>query len=168
MISHSAVNTGDFIYCSVYQGPHETTVYFNDYDKSYHQAIYLIEGNIDTYPSTTVDLASDAVNAPLVKGILYDISHTKGMYVIGKTQTDGASMVMFNPVPCTETLNIEMVSGAQTREVTAGAKKVTIVCLTGPVAINNNTVDSMQFAKVFPGKTATITLTEGSICALVS
>jgi hypothetical protein len=168
MISHNAINANGFIFCSVYQGPNETTIYFNDGEGQYHQQIYIVEGDIDTYPSDTEVLATDAVNAPLVSGVLYDISNTKGKYVIGKTDDTGASMVMFNPVPLDRQLNIEILKDAQTKQITATDKKVTIVCLTGPVLVNDKEVGSMKFVRLYPGKSATLTLDESNICAIVS
>lgn len=168
MISHNAINANGFIFCSVYQGPNETTLYFNDGEGQYHQQIYIIEGAVDTYPSDTEVLPTDAVNMPLSAGNLYDISHTKGKYVTGKTQANGASMVMFNPVPMDRKLDVKILKDAQTVQIAATDKKVTIVCLTGPVLVNDKEVGSMQFVRLYPGKSATLTLDEGNICAIVS
>lgn len=168
MISHTAVNANGFIYCSVYQSPNETTTYHNDNVGEYHAAIYMLEGNLDTYPSETEILASDAVNAPLAQGQLYDISNTRGKFVIAKTGNAGASMVMFNPVPADKNLNIKIVDTPQNVEIDSSAGKVTIVCLTGPVTVNGKTVNSMEFVRVYQGVPATLIVNEDSICALVS
>lgn len=168
MISNTIVNTNGFLCCFVYQSPHETTVYFNDYNGHYHSAIYLVEGHLDTYPSDTETLAEDAVNAPLESGVLYDISSTKGKFVISKTQDVGAAMIMFNPVPADRPLDIQIVKDAQTIELTATDKRITVVCLTGPVLANDKVLKTSQYATIFPSKSATLKLEDNTICAIVT
>jgi hypothetical protein len=168
MIAHNAVNANGFIYCNVYQGPNETTVYLNDGEGKYHQQIYIVEGDVDTYPSDTAVKPTDAVNMPLSAGNLYDISHTKGKYVTGITGATGAAMVMFNPVPVERKLNIQIVKDAQSLQLDATTTKITVVCITGPVTMNTKQIESMQFVRLLPGSSATLSLDEGTICAIVS
>ena len=168
MISNVAVNANSFIYCLVYQGPNETTTYFNDNTGHLHSAIYMVEGNIDTYPSETETLTSDSVNAPLLDGHFYDISNTRGKYIIAKTGNRGASMAMFNPVPADKKLDIEVIRDHKTLEVTATDKRVTIDCLTGPVKVNGKILKTNQFTVVFPNKSAKLVMGGNHICALVT
>jgi len=76
--------------------------------------------------------------------------------------------MMFNPIPTTRGLNVEMVKGVTTKSVTATDKRITVVTIIGPITVNNKTVESLQYVKVFPGKTVEITLPEHTVCALVS
>jgi hypothetical protein len=75
---------------------------------------------------------------------------------------------MFNPIPETRKLNIEIVKGGTTRTITAGENRIVIVCITGPIAANDKTLVSLQHAKIFPGKTVELILPENTVCALVS
>jgi hypothetical protein len=168
MISNISINAGGFLCCSVYQSANETTTYFNDNDGHYHSAIYLMEGNIDTYPSDTETLTANAVNAPLLEGQLYDISHTRGKYVIAKTGSKGASMTMFNPVPADKKLDVQIIKDKETLEINATTDKITIVCLTGPVNVNGKELKTAQFAVVYQNKSATLTMENNTICALVT
>jgi hypothetical protein len=76
-------------------------------------------------------------------------------------------MMMFNPIPHTRELNVEIVKGITTKTVTAGDRRVTIVCIIGPITVNDKTVESLQHVKIFSGKTVEITLPEHTVCALV-
>jgi hypothetical protein len=75
---------------------------------------------------------------------------------------------MFNPIPADRVLDVEIIKGPTTKTVTATDKRVTIVCITGPITANDKQLSSMQYAKLFPGKTAELILPESSVCALVS
>jgi hypothetical protein len=74
---------------------------------------------------------------------------------------------MFNPIPTTRDLNIEIVKDTTTKIITAGNTRITLVCIIGPITVNDKTVESLQHVKIFPGKTVTITLPEYKVCALV-
>lgn len=168
MITNNVINTNSFVTCFVYQGPHETTSYFNDNDGHFHAAIYVAEGVLDTYESNLSAMNPDDKNVKLYAGNLYDSSPTRGKYIKAKTYDSGASVVMFNPVPADKKLNVEMVQGKQTIEITATDTRITVVCVTGPATINDKALSSMQFAVVFPGKTATLVTEEHSVCAVVT
>ena len=155
MISHTAINARSFIYCIVYQGPNETTTYFNDNNGYYHSALYLIEGTLDVAISDTEVFTEESQLPPAQEGVLYDISHTRGKYVLAKTQSSGAAMVTFNPVPTSRNLNIEILKDKQTVDINATKSKITIVCLTGPVDVNGKTLKSTQHALVYEKKSAT-------------
>jgi redox-sensitive bicupin YhaK (pirin superfamily) len=98
---------------------------------------------------------------------LLDVSASKNKYVITTTENSSLSMMMFNPIPATRDLNVEIVKGTTTKTVTAENNRITIVCIIGPITVNDKTVESLQHVKVFPGKTVTITLPEHTVCALV-
>jgi hypothetical protein len=76
-------------------------------------------------------------------------------------------MIFFNPIPDTLNLAVEIVHGPITKTITAEDKRITVVCITGPITVNDKTVESLQHAKIFSGKTAELTLSENTICALV-
>lgn len=170
MITHAQFKTESFIYSFAYQGPNESTVYLNDNNGYFRSHIYMIEGSLSAYESATqVPSTTDLLTrSPLVQGTLYDISNTKGKYTTAKTESNGAAMVIFNPIPLTRKLDINIVNGQQTLEVNAVNSNITIVCLTGPVDVNGKQLKTSQFATVYQGKSATLTLEENTICALVS
>lgn len=166
MICQSAINAKNFIYCLTYQGPNETTVYFNDNTGHYHSHLYLLEGAMEVAASEgKVATEADQLETPQV-GVVYDIAHTKGKYVTATTGNVGAAMLMINPVPHDRNLNVKVVN--TTQDITATDARKTIVCLTGPVTVNGKTLKSTQFAVVFPGNTATLTMEENTLCAIVS
>jgi len=169
MIFNHAVNVGGFIYCTTYYGPHTVGNYFNDNDGHYHQWLYIIDGDAHAEVHESADPASPLVYADdnHSPGTLLDVSPSKGKYVITTTTNSSLSMIMFNPIPHTRELNVEIVKGITTKTVTAGDRRVTIVCIIGPITVNDKTVESLQHVKIFPGKTVEITLPEHTVCALV-
>lgn len=168
MIVNNAVNVNSFIYCSVYQGPNETTNYFNSGNGHFHESIYLVEGNATYAAADTATESLSDVYYPLVADKLTDITHSKGKYVITKTGHYGASMIMFNPIPESKQLDVEIVKGAQTLTVTAADQRITVICITGPVTIKDKVLQSMQYAVVFANTETTLVLSENTICALVT
>lgn len=168
MIINNAVNVNSFVYCSVYQGPNETTNYYNSGNGHFHESIYLVEGEASyTAADTEVESPND-VYLPLVTDKLTDITHSKGKYVITKTGAAGASMIMLNPIPENKQLAVEIVKGAQTVTVTAKEQRITVICITGPVTIKGKVLQSMQYAVVFANTSTTLVLPENTICALVT
>ena len=169
MISYTPINAKYFTYCLVYQGANETTNYYNSNDGHYHQKMYMIEGTMDIQISRTNEVFKTlfALEKP-VADTMYDTSHTKDMYITAKTGDTSAAMIFFNPIPTTKELNVEIIKDAQILEVTATDTRKTIVCITGSIDINGKTLNSMQHAVVFPGKTATLTIEQNKICAIVS
>lgn len=169
MILNHAVNVGGFLYCATYQGPHTTYTYFNDNDGHYHRWLYMIDG------SAMVDVRknNDITEAPVYRdtghlaGTLIDVSPSQGKYVTTITGDIGLSMIMFNPIPATRELNVEIVKGPTSKIVTASENRITLVCINGPITVNDKIVESLQHVKVFPGKTVTISLSEHTVCALV-
>jgi len=130
----------------------------------------MLEGSMTAYESPT-EIPSEAdlmVKLQMVRGTLYDVTHTRGKYVTAITGDNGAAMVMFNPVPADKPLNIEILNGNQVKEINAIDKRITIVCITGPIDVNGKNLKTTQYAVVFPGKSATLTMEENTICALVT
>jgi hypothetical protein len=168
MIINHSVNTNSFIYCSVYQSPHEQTNYYNAGNGHFHESIYLIEGTATYAFADTLESQGAEEFKTLESDILTDISDSQGKYVITKTGSTGASMFMLNPIPETKQLGVEIVKGVSTKEITAGVKRITVICLTGPIIIKGKTLSSMQYAVVFANTSATLTLPENSVCALVT
>lgn len=168
MIVNNAINVNSFIYCSVYQGPNETTNYFNSGNGHFHESLYLVEG-LATYTISDTGIEStNDVYYPMVANELLDIGHSQGKYVIAKTTTNGASMIMFNPIPDSKQLAVEIVKGAQSLTVAASDQRITVICITGPVTIKNKILQSMQYAVIFANTETTLVLSENTICALVT
>lgn len=160
MISNVAVSTNSFIYCLTYKSPYETAEYFNDNVGHYHSVIYLLEGSMN--------IVIDNKEMPVLEaGVVYDISDTKGKTIKSSTGAVGASMVMFNPIPEDKKLNVEVVKGSQVVQLNPKTR-TTIVCLTGPVDVNGKTLKTNQYAVVFANKSATLTLGDNTLCAIVS
>lgn len=169
MIFNSAINVGPFAYCATYYGPHTTKTYFNDHNGHYHQWLYIVDGSARAEVREGESLSSalvyeDSAHSP---GTLLDISPSKGKYVTTTTADTGMCMIMFNPIPDSRKLAVEMVKGPITQEVTAGSQRITLVCIQGPITVNDKTVEGLQHVKIFPGKTVTITLPDHAVCALV-
>lgn len=169
MIFNHAVNVGGFIYCATYYGPHTTGTYFNDNDGHYHQWLYIIDGQAVAANRLTDDITTEPtlVRSGDAVGTLIDVKNGKGQYVTTVTGDTGLSMIMFNPVPSTRELDVEIVKGIDTKTITATDKRITVVCILGPITVNDKTVESLQHVKVFPGTTVTISLPEHTVCALV-
>jgi hypothetical protein len=168
MIINHSVNTNSFIYCSVYQSPHEQTNYYNAGNGHFHESIYLLEGTATYAFSDAQELQGNEEFKTLESNILTNIGDSQGKYVITKTTSTGASMLMLNPIPETKQLGVEIVKGISTKEVTAAAERITVICLTGPVTLKDKTLASMQYAVVFANTSATLTLPENTVCALVT
>lgn len=169
MIFNTATNAGGFIYCTTHYGPHTVGTYFNDNAGHFHQAIYIVEGQAMCEVRDVDDLNAPTIikDGNIDPGQLFDNSNTKGKYVTTITADQGITLVMFNPIPTTRLLDIEIVKGVTTKTITATDKRITVVCILGPITVNDKTVESLQHVKVFPGKTVTITLPEHTVCALV-
>jgi len=103
-----------------------------------------------------------------VPGTLFEHSDYKNMYHSITTKDRSLSIINFNPIPDTRILDIEIIKGPETKIVIAKDRRITIVCITGPITANDKTLTSMQHAKIFPGKTAELNLPESTVCALVS
>jgi hypothetical protein len=167
MILNNAINAGGFIYCMAYFGPHETNAYFNDGDGHYHQYVYLLDGRgSGTITDNIGNIISHRDDDS--QGKLIDLQQFKSMTHTTKTQDQSLSVISFNPIPDTRILNVEIVKGPIMKTVTASDRRITVVCITGPIIANDKTLASLQHAKIFPGKTAELLLSEGTVCALVS
>ena len=168
MILNNSINAGNFIYCMAYFGPNETNTYYNDGHGHYHQYIYIVEGRGSGTITATPDGEVLRYEDGDSQGQLIDLSPTRGLYHTTKTQDTSLTTIMFNPVPAERTLDVEIVKGPANKTVYAAEKRITVVCITGPITANDKTLASLQHAKIFPGKTAELTLPENTVCALVT
>ena len=168
MILNNAVNAGGFIYCMAYWSPNERITYFNDGDGHYHQYVYVVDG--EGYGEVRLTENGEIFRSDNTKrvGELLDLTDTRGMYHTTVTKEQSLNMIMFNPIPDTRILDVEIIKGPITKTVTTTDKRVTVVCITGPITANDKTLASLQHAKIFPGKTAELNLPENTVCALVS
>jgi hypothetical protein len=168
MILNNAVNAGGFIYCMAYWSPNERITYFNDGDGHYHQYVYIVDG--EGYGEVRLTENGEIFRSDNTKRVdeLLDLSDTKGMYHTTVTKEQSLNMIMFNPIPDTRILDVEIIKGPITKTVIATDKRITVVCITGPITANDKTLASLQHAKIFPGKTAELNLPENTVCALVS
>ncbi len=168
MILNNAVNAGGFIYCMAFWSPNERITYFNDGDGHYHQFVYIVDGQGSGEVRQTENGEIFRTDNTQRVGQLLDLSDTKGMFHTTITKDHSLNMIMFNPIPDTRILNVEIVKGPTSKTVSAIDKRITIVCITGPISANDKTLASLQHAKIFPGKTAELHLPENTVCALVS
>ena len=168
MILSQSINIKSCVVCSVYQSTNEITTYFNDNLGHYHKYIYLIDGVLDTYPTVDGNITGDTECVTLEADNLYDISSSKGKYIVSKTKDVSSTMIMFNPIPENKQLDVEIVKGAQTLTVAATEQRITVICITGPVTIKDKVLQSMQYAVVFANTETTLVLSENTICALVT
>lgn len=168
MILNNAINAGSFIYCMAHFGPNETTTYLNDGHGHYHQCVYVVEGQgqgIVTDKDNNVIISKPSVPA----GELDEtVGLSKGSYHTIVTADTGLTIIMFNPIPTDRLLNVSIINVAGTYSITADENRKVIVCITGPVQINDKQLVSLQHAKLFPGKTAELVLPENTVCAIVS
>jgi hypothetical protein len=166
---NTVTNVGPFAYCSIYQFPHTSITYFNDGDGHYHQAVYIVDGEAEVEVRDSDDESTKPayIQGNDSAGSLIDETASRGKYVKTITKDVGLMMVTFNPIPSTRELDIEIVKGSKTREITTVDNRITVVCLTGTVTINDKELVNLQYAKILPGKTVTLTLPKNSICALV-
>jgi hypothetical protein len=168
MIMNNSINAGNFIYCMFYAGPNETTTYLNDGHGHFHQAVYVVDGKA---VGTVEDLdGNEIITKPSVPPGEIDetLVDTKGTMHTIKTQESSLTFVAFNPIPDTRRLTFEIIKGPIEKNVTAGEKRLTVVCITGPISANDKQLQTLQFAKLFPGKSADLSLPNNTVCVLVS
>jgi len=168
MILNNAINAGGFIYCAAYFSPQEKYSYFNSGDGHFHQYSYIVEGKAIITMSKTSDGDIIYQNDSDVPGTLFNHDAFIDTYHTITTKDTSLSIINFNPIPATRNLNIDIIKGPYTKIITAEGKRITIVCITGPIIANNKNLDSMQHAKIFPNKSVELNLPEGTVCALVS
>ena len=167
MILNNNTNARSFIFCSVYFGPNESNAYFNSGPGHYHEKLYLIEGQAHAVFSDSKTPQAGDYEFDLTPDTLYDLKQAQGKYVITNTGDTGASMMMFNPIPDTRNLTVEILKGEQKIEISAGSERTTIVCITGPVLAKDKTLESLQFAVLLPDSSATLEIPQHRLCALV-
>lgn len=168
MILNNSINAGNFIYCMAYFGPHEDYTYFNSGAGHHHQYAYIVEGSATVQMRKTPDGEAVYYNDSDVPGSLFEHSAYKDMYHSITTKDRSLSIINFNPIPDTRLLNIEIVKGPITKTISAEDRRITVVCITGPISANDKSIESLQHAKIFPGKTVELVLPESTVCALVS
>ncbi len=168
MILNNAVNTGSFIYCMAHWTPNESNTYYNAGNGHYHQAVYVVDGEGIAELRETADGPVIRKEDDRAVGQLIDLAPTRGLYHTTITKDKPLTMIMFNPIPETRNLKIEIVKGTETKTITATDKRIVIVCITGPITANDKTLVSLQHAKIFPGKTVELVVPENAVCALVS
>jgi len=168
MILNNAINAGSFVYCSFYMGPNETTTYLNEGHGHFHQAVYVVDGKgIGTV--NDID-GNEIITKPSVSPGELDetLIDTKGTNHTIKTQESSLTFVAFNPIPDTRRLAFEVVKGPIEKTITASEKRITVVCITGPISANGKQLQTLQFAKIFPGKSAELALSDNTVCVLIS
>ena len=100
-------------------------------------------------------------------GNIVDMSPSQGSYHTTITGEDGMGVIMFNPIPAIRKLTLEIVKN-ETRTVTAKDKRITVVCIIGPVTANGKPLDTLQFAKVLPSNSVELVVPKNAVVALVS
>jgi hypothetical protein len=166
VILNNAINAGNFIYCTTYLSPHESSTYHNSGNGHYHQYTYVTGG-------TGIAEHRDSIDGPVTEtrdvfytGKIVDKSSTKDKFTKLETQ-EGVSLIFFNPVPDIRPLTIDIIHGPVTQTISAGSNRKTIVCITGPVTANGKELQSLQHAKIFVSKSAELIVPENAVCAIV-
>jgi hypothetical protein len=172
MILNNAINAGNFIYCAAHVGPGEKAgPYVNKGNGHLHQWSYITSGSAHVWFSETLDgpPVYSRKPDPNETGTLFDHRPYRDLYHYMETTNEHLSFINFNPIPDTRNLLVSILKGPQSDYLlTAQEKRITIVCITGPMTANDKELTAMQHAKLFPGKTATLSLSENSVCALVT
>lgn len=165
---HHSINTGPFVYCCTYQAPHQTVTYQNTGDGQSHQWLYVREGQaVGKFRATSdVSTAPIIVMGPDPAGTLVDMRSYNDTWVTTTTEEKGFAAILFNPIPATKELDVEIVQGPTTKSITPDAR-ITMVCISGPVTANGNTVITQQYVKILPSHTVELILPEHTIVALV-
>tara|TARA_R110000772_G_scaffold182907_1_gene294163 strand:+ start:133 stop:633 length:501 start_codon:yes stop_codon:yes gene_type:complete len=165
MIIYSSINVKSCVVCFIYQGPNETYTYLNDKLGHYHKYVYIVDGQSTGF--NTID-GVDAEEYTLVKNKLYDISYTQGHTITTTTSDIGVGLVTFNPIPVDNDISVEILKGEQVVDITSTDTRKTLVCLSGSLSVNGNVISTNQFATLNVGKTASVTMGETDICAIIT
>jgi len=169
MINNDVI-AGNFFYCVNHWFPGDSKKYHNSGNLFYHQYSYLIDGSCsiefrdteDGEVVTTIDSATAIAN-----GTERLLDHT-GIPLYETISTDDGVTIMFiSPTDITKPITAEL-KKAGTHTIVATDKRITIVCVRGPVQANEQELINMQYAVVLPGKSAELIIPENGICALVS
>lgn len=168
--NYTTVDAGTFTFDLLELFPNNTLIYFNGGDGSYHQAAYILAGSatvtvhdtIDGPPIPSLTRGNDPV------GTLIDLSPTKDKYTV-TTTVDGLTTILFNPIPASNVLKIQVFQTPQTLNITLsdGDKYITAVVLTGTVFVNNTILSQMQWLQLPPTVTTMVTITPNSAIAIV-
>jgi len=165
---NTVTDAGPFSYCTAYQFPQTTITYLNDSDGHYHQLAYIIEGGATGEIRDTEGGAVIKTYKDKVQGDLVDMSPSQGKYHTTITGETGMAVIMFNPIPATRKLIVEIIKDSTTKTVTAGENRITLVCIIGPVTANGKEITNLQFAKILPGNSIELVVPKNAVCALVS
>lgn len=162
------VTAGNFYYCVNHWFPHQSKKFHNSVDSidGYHQYSYLIDGTcIGEFRDSENGALTHSVNLSTENNPLLNHGQYSDFETI-KTDT-GATLVFFSPINNDKPIKVEL-KKAGTYDIAANDKRITIVCIIGPVTANDKELISMQHAVVFQGKTAKLTIPEKGVCALVT
>jgi len=167
MIVQNSVNTGGFLYCNLYVGPHQTGEYLNDGTGHYHQAAYIIEGD-GTATSSAEKPPLPRETSHLTTGLFVDLSHSRGANTDIKTYETGTSMMFFNPIPDTRELDIVIAKGKDTQTLQLTPQdgiRTVIVSIVGTAIANSKELKASQYAIV--SKPVSIQLEPTGVIAIV-
>jgi hypothetical protein len=142
MILNNAINAGGFIYCAAYFDPHETQGYFSSGDGHHHQYSYIVQGSAEIKMSPTIDGDPVYFNDSDMSGTLFCHDEYIEMYHSIVTKDKSLSIINFNPIPASRNLAVEIIKGPITKSVTANEKRITLVCITGPITANGKILHS--------------------------
>ena len=168
MILNNAINAGNFIYCMAHFSPNESNTYHNQSNGHFHQYLYIVDGQGIVENRETADGPAIRREEGNGVGMLVDLTSTRGLFHTTITNENSLTVILFNPIPETRNLTVEIIKGEQLQTITANDSRKVIVCITGPVIANNKTLMSLQHAKIFSGKTVELTVPKHSVCAIVS
>lgn len=167
MIGNDVI-AGNFYYCVNHWFPHQSKKFYNSIEstKGYHQYSYVIDGKcIGEFRDSENGTIVQTIESTSLDNSFLDHS---GLPKYETVSTDeGVTMMFFSPMNNSKPISVQ-IKNQGTYDITTSDKRITIVCIIGPVSANDKELISMQHAVVFQGKTAKLTIPENGVCALVS
>ena len=167
MISND-VTAGNFYYCVNHWFPLQSKTFYNAVDSAdgYHSHSYIIDGScVGEFRDTADGKVVQTIKSTSLDNSFLD--HTDLPKYETVSTEEGVTMMFFSPINNDKPIQVE-IKNAGTHTVTAADKRIAIVSIIGPITANDKELISMQYATVFPGKTAELIVPKNRVCALVS
>ena len=167
MISND-VTAGNFYYCVNHWFPLQSKTFYNAVDSAdgYHSHSYIVDGScVGEFRDSTDGKVVQTIKSTSLDNSFLD--HTTLPKYETVTTEEGVTMMFFSPINNDKPIQVELKKEG-THNITAKDGRITIVCIIGPATANDKELITMQYATVFPGKTAKLVVPKNGVCALVS
>lgn len=125
-------------------------------DGEYNQFFYGVAGE------------GTANNLPLVEGNLYDLSEFKDQEIAYTSTAPVSVWAAFNPILKGTRLDVRVIDQPTSEDIYSRTLETFIVPIEGSVEVNGQALEVFKSGRLLIGKTATLTVHEGSVCALVN